>query len=418
MTASPIRSREHLLHMLAEASELEHNLLCSYLYAAFSLKQGLHEDLDPHELDAVRRWRAVVMQVCMEEMVHLAQVANLMVAVGSRPHFDRPNLPVGPGYHPARIQVALAPLDLETLDHFIFLERPETSDLEDAASFRPAEAYRRQAEVGVLMPSAPDYGTIGEFYELLTTGLGGLAREMGESDLFIGPSDHQLRPDDIGAPDLSVVTDLATATRALQLIVVQGEGAPGTGESSHFDKFSGIKKEYLALVARRSSFRPSRNVARNPVMRRPVSGGRVHVTHPVAAPVLDAANAVYSLMLRCLVAFYDTSSRRAPLRKALLEGALGLMKLLAGISDALTLLPANGLDDVTAGVTFAMLRSTEGLVPGVDVALVLAQRFDRIRRQLPRLELPAGTIDALMDQVDASAGPIGAQTRFGRDGSG
>ena len=35
---SHVRSREHLLHMLAEASELEHNLLCSYLYAAFSLK--------------------------------------------------------------------------------------------------------------------------------------------------------------------------------------------------------------------------------------------------------------------------------------------------------------------------------------------------------------------------------------------
>src|SRR5689334_3724293 len=131
-----VRSREHLLHMLAEAAELEHNLLCSYLYAAFSLKKELGEDLRDDEFEAVRRWHCDLMRVCVQEMTHLAQVANLMVAVGSRPHFDRPNLRVAPGYHPARIQVSLARFDLETLDHFIFLERPESADLQDAVSFR------------------------------------------------------------------------------------------------------------------------------------------------------------------------------------------------------------------------------------------------------------------------------------------
>ncbi len=32
--------REYLIHLLTEAAEIEHNLLCSYLYAAFSLKRG------------------------------------------------------------------------------------------------------------------------------------------------------------------------------------------------------------------------------------------------------------------------------------------------------------------------------------------------------------------------------------------
>ena len=399
MTANPIRSREHLLHMLAEASELEHNLLCSYLYAAFSLKQGLDEDLQAHELDAVRRWHAAIMQVCMEEMIHLAQIANLMVAVGSRPHFDRPNLPVGAGYHPARIQVALTPFDLETLEHFIFLERPEGSALQDATSLRPTEVYRRQPEVGMLMPSAPDYATIGEFYALLSTGLAELANEMGEELLFIGPSDHQLRPEDIGSSDLSVVTDLATARQALHLIVVQGEGAPGESELSHFQTFSKVKEEYLSLAARRASFHPSRNVARNPVMRRPVSDGRVHVTHPAAAPILDAANAVYSLMLRCLVAVYDTSTNEVKRRKALLGCAIGLMKALAQLSGVLTAFPAKDDDGVHAGVSFAMLRSTEGLVPGVDIAPVLSQRFDRIRTQLPQLEIPPETLATLTKQL-------------------
>jgi hypothetical protein len=34
-------SKERLLHLLAEAAELEHNLLCSYLFAQFGLKDGL-----------------------------------------------------------------------------------------------------------------------------------------------------------------------------------------------------------------------------------------------------------------------------------------------------------------------------------------------------------------------------------------
>lgn len=38
--STSLRSREHLPHVLAEAAELEHNLLCGYLYAAFSLKRG------------------------------------------------------------------------------------------------------------------------------------------------------------------------------------------------------------------------------------------------------------------------------------------------------------------------------------------------------------------------------------------
>lgn len=36
-------SREILVHQLYEAAELEHNLMCTYLYAAFSLRDGAGE---------------------------------------------------------------------------------------------------------------------------------------------------------------------------------------------------------------------------------------------------------------------------------------------------------------------------------------------------------------------------------------
>ena len=38
--AAPLTQREILINMLYEAAELEHNLMCTYLYAAFSLKDA------------------------------------------------------------------------------------------------------------------------------------------------------------------------------------------------------------------------------------------------------------------------------------------------------------------------------------------------------------------------------------------
>jgi len=49
-------SRERALHALYEAAELEHNLMCTYLYAAFSLRDGEAEGLAPEEAAAVSRW--------------------------------------------------------------------------------------------------------------------------------------------------------------------------------------------------------------------------------------------------------------------------------------------------------------------------------------------------------------------------
>jgi hypothetical protein len=49
-TATP--TREALLHMLYEAAELEHNLMCTYLYAAFSLKSD-DEGLQPDKGDVI-----------------------------------------------------------------------------------------------------------------------------------------------------------------------------------------------------------------------------------------------------------------------------------------------------------------------------------------------------------------------------
>ena len=183
------------------------------------------------ELDAVAGWQKTILHVCMEEMTHLAQVANLTAAVGSRPHFNRPNLPVPPGYHPASVQVALLPFDQQTLEHFIFLERPESVRLSDPESVAAGQRFVRRPERTVLMPSAPDYETIGEFYEMLAQAFEDLCEAIGEGELFIGPAQAQLRPEEIGAADLEVVTHLESARAAIRMIVGR-RSSPSDIESS------------------------------------------------------------------------------------------------------------------------------------------------------------------------------------------
>jgi len=91
-----IEHREALYYMLCEAAELEHGIMCQYLYAAFSLKQSEAEGLSPEEAQAVQRWRKHISHIATQEMLHLSLVQNLLSAIGGAPHLSRPNFP-----HPA-----------------------------------------------------------------------------------------------------------------------------------------------------------------------------------------------------------------------------------------------------------------------------------------------------------------------------
>src|SRR4051812_28085487 len=82
-------NREQLAYLLTEAAEIEHGLMCCYLYAANTLKRGASEGLAEHEAAAVERWRDAIVQVAIDEMLHLALVNNLLSAIGSAPHFQR-----------------------------------------------------------------------------------------------------------------------------------------------------------------------------------------------------------------------------------------------------------------------------------------------------------------------------------------
>src|SRR5258708_30383583 len=162
-----IESREQLLYLRAEAAEIEHNLMCCYLFAAFSLKNETAEGVSDPELDAIKRWRRLVLGVAIEEMTHLALIANVGTAIGGAAHFSPPTFPVGAGLYPSGVVVKLAPFDRETLQHFLYLERPEGFDTRDGSDFETASEYVRETVTDKCMPSAQDYKTVGRLYRAL-----------------------------------------------------------------------------------------------------------------------------------------------------------------------------------------------------------------------------------------------------------
>ena len=396
-----IGSREQLLHLLAEAAEIEHTLMCSYLYAAFSLKRAADFPDGAAAGDAVERWRKMIMGVAIEEMGHLLIVANLMVAVGGRPHLGRPNFPVSPGYFPSGVVVRLGGFSPATLDHFIFLERPQGLEGADAPDYVAPEYVREQARPG-LMPSAQDYATIGHLYDAIRVNLRAMARKGGEKGLFVGGAEGQLGHDDVNMPGVGRIASLAEAVAAIDTIVEQGEGSPADRDTSHYRSFRAIRDEFRALQAADPGFAPAWPVADNPVLRRPLDpADRRYIDAPAAALLLDFACATYGLLLRVLVAcFGRTGHHVAADRAALMALSFALMHELGAAASALARLPASPeAPGVHAGMTFTMLRGIEPLIQGAVEQTIIAERLAALARAAARLPAlgdgAAGRIDAL-----------------------
>jgi CDGSH-type Zn-finger protein/uncharacterized Fe-S cluster protein YjdI len=406
-----ITSREDVLYLLAEATAIEHNLMCCYLYAAFSLKRTAEEGLLPDEVALVKRWHGLIVSVAIEEMSHLSLVANLVCALGGRPNFDRPNFPVPAGYHPDDVVLRLAPFNMDTLEHFIFLERPQGSPVIDGASFCGRSSYQRVAGARRVMPSSQDFLTVGQLYGGIRDGLVALANEIGEGQLFCGSVAHQISPTVVSLPGLCVVTDLKSAQAAIDTIVNQGEGAPEHRDDSHFSKFQCIRNELLDAIARNANFVPGRPVADNPVMRKPPSDAlnRVFIEEPLAALTVDLANALYGQMLRFLVQAFGRSAPQVADQRALIDAAIAMMQCLVPVAEALTQLPATASKPgVTAGMTFGMLRNLSPAIESssewpIMTARVkeLAQAAREVGRLIPAVVGVEAELNAIGEQLSA-----------------
>ncbi len=407
MTAPPsfdaeairVNDREQLIYLLTEAAEIEHGLMCCYLYAAWSLKQSADEGLSAAQLQLVDRWRRQIHAVAMEEMLHLALVNNLLMSIGSPPHFARQNFPVAPGYHPASLVVRLAPCTRETISHFIYLERPEGMQLPQAPGFETAAGYRRSAGAAKLTANAEDYDTVGHLYTGIEQGIRQLAGELGETALFIGAPQAQIDTELLSFPSMRTVANLDDALAAIATIVEQGEGGRRDHEKSHYAQFVTIGKDYDAMLAADPGFAPYRTLAPTPQMFRPIHHDEAtHVSAPAAAGLLDLANACYGLMLRLLAsasgALYDK-----PYRAIQIGCAIEMMSIVKALSIRLTTLSAAG-GHAAASMNFHLPRTTLAL-PQRDAGMALmAERAHELAGAARQLAVTAEDAE-IADRIGA-----------------
>jgi CDGSH-type Zn-finger protein/uncharacterized Fe-S cluster protein YjdI len=389
-------SRESLIHQLYEAAELEHNLMCTYLYAAFSLKTGVEEGLTPDEADATARWRRAILRVAVEEMGHLTAVWNITAALGGSPRFGRLNFPLDPGGLPASIVVRLAPFSDAVMQHFIFLERPHCSNVEDSGEFRPDYTFVRGVSAPRVTPMPIDYETVGAFYENLAANLKAFVAQVGEKEAFCGDRNLQISRKEIDFQGCDPVFCSITALKAFDAIVTQGEGASEENPDSHYCRFVSIREELARLEAANPAFKPAHPAAVNPVLRRPVrTGHRVWIENEDAAATVDIANTAYMLMLR-LVSHAYLIPRPHPAKALCVDLGLGLMRAMTPLAERAARLPAGPTNpDCNAGMSFTALRDAAPLPPGAS-----ASRFfvERLRELLAGARALPGQDDARVAQ--------------------
>jgi len=389
-----IEHREALVYMLCQAAELEHGIMCQYMYAAYSLKQAAEEGLRPDAVEKVAHWRRTILHVATEEMLHLALVQNLLSAIGAAPHLSRPNLPAPPHHFPAGVNLLLEPFGEAALEHFIFLERPEGMPYAgaDGIDGLPGDEPAPVIDADDIVPQAQDFATISHLYRSIEEGFSRLVDKYGEERLFVGPPRAQATAASFGLPELVAVTDLASAREAIDTILEQGEGARGAWETSHFGQFVAILAEYRAMRAENPDFDPARPVTFATVRRNEYDSSVPRITDPLTARCTDLFNVSYEVLVQVLERYFahtdETDDELATLVRTTHQLMGGVLAPLGGL---LTTLPVGeALPGRNAAPSFEVFYQDDDLLPHRRSAWILIE--ERLR-----------DVAALIDHIDVGA---------------
>jgi CDGSH-type Zn-finger protein len=375
---APVTTREELIYLLCHACELEHGVACIYLFAAHSLKSDPGEGgITPAQAEVVRRWKRKLVGVAVEEMLHLAQLTNVMTAIGGAPHFRRTNFPVPRSALPINDYMTLEPFSLATIERFMAIEMPEPGILppdeqreaeEVAARVRARRGRRPKTELRVeptqagCEPFDIDFTTQGDFYHKLMSGI----RCIEENELFIGPREAQANARYVDFQNkLREVYDRKSALEAIQMVIEQGEAPTAAHPDAHFWVFREIWREYRKEEEQAKkagiAFAPARPVVSNPMTRfyDDTTGGTL-ISDPLTHQVADLFNGAYDTMLLMLLRFFAHTDESKPELEKLARATLRLMtNVTRPLGEALAKMPAGHgarLEGKTAGAGFGYNR--------------------------------------------------------------
>lgn len=246
-----ITTREDLIDALMHAAEIEHAVMCQYLYAAFSIDRT-SKALSPEHAELARSFVMRLLAIARQEMAHFGMVTNLLIAIGAPPDLDRPNMPIQPDYFSIDLPFRLLPFGDEFLALAAKIEEPYVG----LERFAPAA----------------EFPSLAALYDRIDDGLVTLG---DNPTLFIGAGDPQITNADFGAQPKQVwyditllqVTDLASARATIELIRSQGEGTTTDRADSHYGWVREMKRIWdgLAEDVRKALVKPA---PVNPVTKR------------------------------------------------------------------------------------------------------------------------------------------------------
>ncbi len=389
-----IQDREELFYLLSEAAEFEHSVMCTYLYAMWSLKRETSEGATADELKVIDGWRRSLRQVALEEMLHLSLVNNILASTGSSPHLWRPEFPVHSGWFPADVVMRLSRFSEKTVDHFMYIERPEGIEMVDGAGFDHPAHHPRAARPELLTPTPRDYTSQGQLYHSVLRGLAKLVAEIGEENVFVGHGEAQVSSAEFGMPGLFKIKNLEAARRAVDEIVQQGEGAPAHREGSHYQRFAAIRQELERLRRANPRFEPARPVVENPSIDNPRDRKDVTlITDPLTSKVVDLGNALYALMMRTFAQVFSPAPLPRDLRVGFAAAVTEIMYAMSYVGEAATRLPVGPEQPgVTAGLSLTLFLSSGQLVQRC-AAQILGERVRELANAARQLEVIVPLLD-------------------------
>jgi hypothetical protein len=203
---------------LQNAIMLEHSTIPPYLTALFSLRSGTNVQIARQ-----------IHEIVIEEMLHMAIAANILIAIGGYPAINSPNfIPKYPGPLPMNIGDLVVGIEAFSIDlvknSFMAIEEPE-----------------HPIPIKTVEEEAVQYATIGQFYDAIKDQI----QELGPS-IFVKP----YAPPQVVSPEwfgdrLFVITNPYTACKAIDLIKLEGEGTSESpfaspGDPAHFYRFGEI----------------------------------------------------------------------------------------------------------------------------------------------------------------------------------
>lgn len=418
-----LTTREDLINTLHLAAELEHNLMCQYLFAAYSMKRATSEGLDEVQLEKTRGWGAMMTLVARQEMEHMGLALNLLSAIGGTPYFRRPNFPQRKDhYGQLGIKSELTRFSKETIHRFQGFESPHPLPGPEFCTTRgisreelralllapqvfiPRDARAQASAAGGEQPREIEFTSVQDLYQSLAAGFVTVTERIGEQNLFIGDVNAEIwggpntpygegSMDDLSqyGLDLIQVSNLPTALDAIVEIIEQGEGIrapPDYIEHTHYCIFTNMLDE---MQDEKRNFEAARPVVRNPLTRMhpDITAPREVniITRPETREIANLFNLTYELMLLLMLFLYGgrrkTKHEAVDLMNAIFFPLMTMF--IRPLSEVLTLLPAFKDKRGNAGPGFELSQEMIVLPPPENTWGEFQRYFDILAWQFDNL---------------------------------